>query len=699
MQLILKIRLPVMTTNSAPNRVPIPPRTRLAATIGAGHRFRGWQKWCSLMVLLVVPLAVTALPIPGPWTPLFKGIDQAVGTNNPSIAGNFANELQVVHCVRVDLTDPDVQLLPTPRASSWVAESRETLTLSVPHFLQYNSLQIAADSNFYSASSGGADPTSEEISCEVYGVQVSAGTVVSPSASEAGDPRYATFLFTTNKQPTIAFKNLPPGASTAGIYTAITGYYPIVSNGVNIGAAAATGYPDSSIHQTQPRTAYGISQDSRYLYIMTIDGRQGPMNNAGNYSDGALDNETAYWMMQFGAWNAINMDGGGSTAMYMADSIGNPVAINHSSYLAGYGRERYIGSHLGVRAKPLPGFFTNIVVLADDTAATITWTTVDPATTLLQYGVTTNFTLNSVTNLNLTTTHAVLLTNLTPFTSYYYALVGTIGTNRYVSSNFVFSTTNYVVTNAILAFTNSWDYMTANLDGVPWTARTYNEAALAGAGPGLLWADSNGYSESLPQPMLTQLPLDFNGADPNYGFPFITYYFRTHFNFTNSVTGVTLALEDYVDDGAVFYLNGTEVNRVRMPAGAVYNATLASANPCLPGGNATCPDDWTISGPLVTTNLAVGDNVVAVEVHNASTASHDVTFGLSLTAAVPYAFPPTLSFAATNNALTLSWNRGGFTLQQANSPTGTWATVSGVSFVSPYVTTNSGTARFFRLHK
>src|SRR6185369_15805781 len=155
------------------------------------------------------------------------------------------------------------------------------------------------------------------------------------------DARNCSLLFSTNNNPLVAFVNRPPGTNTAGIYTAVTGYYPIVSNGVNIDAASLNSYPDSFIHQVQPRTAFGLTKDSKYLLLLTIDGRQQ------GYSDGALDTETAYWMLQFGAWNAINMDGGGSTAMYMADSAGNPVGLNHSSYLPAYGHERYVGSHFG----------------------------------------------------------------------------------------------------------------------------------------------------------------------------------------------------------------------------------------------------------------------------------------------------------------------------------------------------------------
>jgi len=55
----------------------------------------------------------------GSWTPLFKGIDHAVGTNYPDSA---IPVLQVVHCLRIDLTDPDVQLFTTPQAHGYVPE-------------------------------------------------------------------------------------------------------------------------------------------------------------------------------------------------------------------------------------------------------------------------------------------------------------------------------------------------------------------------------------------------------------------------------------------------------------------------------------------------------------------------------------------------------------------------------------------------
>ncbi len=641
------------------------------------------------LALLLLPFsAALAGPAIGPWVPIFKGIEHAVGTNDPNIAGNFP-EWQVVHCIRVDLTDPDVQFFTTPRASSYVAESRETLTLSVPDFLKQYNLQVVADANFYNANPGGADPTSEGLPCEVYGLQISTGVVVSTQSSadyNSGNPRAASLLFTTNKQPMFVFRNLPPGTNTAGIYTAITGYYPIVSNGVNFGIAASNSYSDSYIHELQPRTAYGVSQDNHYLYLLTIDGRQS------GYSVGAYDVETGYWMTNCGAWNAINMDGGGSTALYMANSAGNPVGLNHSSYLSGYGRERYIGSHLGVYAKPVPGFFTNVTVLPDDTAATITWTTISAATTQLAYGTTTNLNLFTASNATLTVSHAVLLTNLTPNTSYYYAPLASIGSTIYTSPTLLFTTTNYVTTQALFDFTNTWTYTSADLDGVNWTAINYDDSGWDGSGPGLLWVDSRGPNSNIPN-LNTEMLLD-----PDTGYPYITYYFRTHFTFTNNPAGVALQMQAYIDDGAVFYLNGTEIYRVCMPSGAIANATLASGYFCS-SGDATCINYLSASGPTVTNSLINGTNVLAVEVHNYNALSPDITFGLAVSADVPYSMNPALSVAGTNRTIVLNWARGGFTLQQANAVTGPWTNVPGPVISSPFTVTSSSTNWFFRLKK
>ena len=124
----------------------------------------------------------------------------------------------------------------------------------------------------------------------------------------------------------------------------------------------------------------------------------------------------------FGAWDAINMDGGGSTAMYMADCAGNPLALGKSSDFAGLGRERYCGSHFGVYAKPLSGFFNDIQILPGDTTTTITWTTPQPSTAQIQFGTTPSYGNLSASNGSPVTKHVMTLNGLSANTTNYFRI-------------------------------------------------------------------------------------------------------------------------------------------------------------------------------------------------------------------------------------------------------------------------------------
>ena len=107
-----------------------------------------------------------------------------------------------------------------------------------------------------------------------------------------------------------------------------------------------------------------------------------------------------------------------------------------------------------------------------------------------------------------------------------------------------------------------------------------------------------------------------------------TYYFRTQFELTNDSTDVAFVVTNYLSDGAVYYLNGTEVNRLRMPAGAVSYGTLAAATNS-PAGQA---DIFGIDAA----DIQFGTNILEVEAHQATNSSTDMVFGLSLTAAVQF---------------------------------------------------------------
>src|SRR5262245_52396969 len=127
------------------------------------------------LALMIVAIPARATPVVGSWVPIFKGVDHSVSTNIPS-GGDFPNR-QVVHALRVDLTDPDIRLLTTPRLSNYVAGVREIGGLTVSDFLRTNQLQAAINANFF-------DTTTYYLPAgtpmDVYGLEISEGVVVSP---------------------------------------------------------------------------------------------------------------------------------------------------------------------------------------------------------------------------------------------------------------------------------------------------------------------------------------------------------------------------------------------------------------------------------------------------------------------------------------------------------------------------------------
>ena len=101
------------------------------------------------------------------------------------------------------------------------------------------------------------------------------------------------------------------------IKDALSGFYIIARNGKVLPDVSA------SAKECHPRTAYGLSADRRYLYLIAIDGRQE------KWSLGATGAETGRFLVDAGAGDAINMDGGGSTTMcYWNKKTGKPVMVN-----------------------------------------------------------------------------------------------------------------------------------------------------------------------------------------------------------------------------------------------------------------------------------------------------------------------------------------------------------------------------------
>jgi hypothetical protein len=156
-----------------------------------------------------------------------------------------------------------------------------------------------------------------------------------------------------------------------------------------------------------------------------------------------------------------------------------------------------------------------------------------------------------------------------------------------------------------------WKYWDADADpGADWRQRTYDDSGWA-SGPAEL-----GYGNGDEATVI-------RGGSVNPRPP--TAYFRHRFHVTDTHSWTELAFRLRYDDGAAVYLNGSEVLRANLSgtAGHTTYTGSTSANNALAQGSASVG------------LLQPGENVLAVEVHQANLNSSDLSFALELVARRP----------------------------------------------------------------
>ena len=158
----------------------------------------------------------------------------------------------------------------------------------------------------------------------------------------------------------------------------------------------------------------------------------------------------------------------------------------------------------------------------------------------------------------------------------------------------------------------AWKYLDNGSDqGSAWRASSFDDSS---------WNQGNaqlGYGDG------DEATLVGFGPDPLN--KYITTYFRHTFTVTKLAEITLLDFHLLRDDGAVVYLNGQEVIRSNMPAMTITYQTLAPLTMGLVGETKWHP--YTADASL----LVPGTNVVAVEIHQNTANSSDISFDVSLT--------------------------------------------------------------------
>lgn len=121
-----------------------------------------------------------------------------------------------------------------------------------------------------------------------------------------------------------------------GTRALVSGFSALVVDGEPIRCEAPTKracFPDrGDLHARHPRTAMGLTEDRKTFILVVVDGRS-------EQSRGMLGTELAALMHDLGAWAAINLDGGGSSQMYVKGRgvVNTPSSTPHRKVLNHWG--------------------------------------------------------------------------------------------------------------------------------------------------------------------------------------------------------------------------------------------------------------------------------------------------------------------------------------------------------------------------
>ncbi|NOY98319.1 MAG: phosphodiester glycosidase family protein [Chloroflexi bacterium] len=232
--------------------------------------------------------------------------------------------LMIAHIITVDLHTEGISFLVTPPDYTKKRDEHPLKARTTSRFLDEFGLQVAVN----------ADGFSPWYSNSFLDYYPHPGDPVTPNGFAASRGK----RYSDGVEPTlyISRDNVAQFGSPKGkIYNAISGSHMLVENGEPVAGL------DDSI--PAPRTAIGVDFGPDRLVIVVVDGRQ-PF-----YSEGATLAELADLLISYGAYAAMNLDGGGSSTLVVAGPFG-PRVVNSPIDSHIPGRERPVANHLGVYA-------------------------------------------------------------------------------------------------------------------------------------------------------------------------------------------------------------------------------------------------------------------------------------------------------------------------------------------------------------
>lgn len=226
----------------------------------------------------------------------------------------------VVHVITVDLDAANASLVVTPPDANGRFPA-----LTTSKFLRTFDLQIAINGSFYQET---ADPNY----LQPLGLTISDGVTHIPPRSN-----WPALCVPGDAYPTFAGDGRCPDETQQ----ALAGNVMLVENGVPLDPRSSRFPGRSNSFRPQPRTAVALDAAGATMWLVVADGRQP------GYSDGLTLEEFARFVAGLGAYQALNLDGGGSSTLVAESWLGSRT-LNSPVHNGIPTRQRAIPTHLGI---------------------------------------------------------------------------------------------------------------------------------------------------------------------------------------------------------------------------------------------------------------------------------------------------------------------------------------------------------------
>lgn len=173
------------------------------------------------------------------------------------------------------------------------------------------------------------------------------------------------------------------------------------------------------------------------------------------------------------------------------------------------------------------------------------------------------------------------------------------------NQDYEFDSWNFLNPIEVFGKKSDWRYLDTGADlGKGWIDTLYDDSSW-NTGDGIFGYNNNNETTII----------DFGSDSDN---KYVTTYFRKSFQVTEPELGRFIKMGIIADDGVVVYLNGEEIIRLNMPSTDISYQTFASGN--IP--NETEYNEFIV--PIE--SLLTEDNILAVELHQSSFGSSDLSF-------------------------------------------------------------------------